>query len=82
MVTNRTKVLLFLFSFTYLSIWGVAMGCVRFARLIDIPVCSETEALEPYMVPSASAYGSTEGKKYTKQYFNLFSSIIKASVSI
>ncbi len=29
---------------SYLSIWGVAMGCVHFGRLTDFPVCSETVA--------------------------------------
>ncbi len=29
---------------SYLSIWGVAMGCVHFVRLTDVPVCSETVA--------------------------------------
>ncbi len=39
------------------------MGCVRFARLTDIPVCSETYRLSN-MVLSVS--GSTEGKPINK----------------
>ncbi len=56
------------------------MGCVHFARLTDIPACSETEALEPYMVLSVSAYGSMQEKKI--YILKMFSSKIKASVSI
>ncbi len=36
------------------------MDSVLFARLTDIPVCSDTMALEPYIVISVS--GSTEGQ--------------------
>ncbi len=40
------------------------MGCVRFARLTNIPVCSETYRLSN-MVLSVS--GSTEGTKLINQ---------------
>ncbi len=49
------------------------MGCVHFARLIDIPQSVRKHRISSHI---------TEGKKKTKQYFKLFSSIIKASVSI
>ncbi len=35
--TNRSEVGKFLFIFTYLSILGIAMGCVPFTWLTDIP---------------------------------------------
>ncbi len=43
------------------------MGCVRFARLTDIPVCSETEALKPYMVLSVNR--SDRWKKINQTIF-------------
>ncbi len=56
------------------------MGCVRFAPLTDIPVCSET-------IGSRAIYGSfsewVNGRKKNKpnNILHFFSSIIKASVS-
>ncbi len=49
------------------------MGCMRFARLTDIPQSvRKPQPLKPYMVLSVSAYGSTEGKNKPNNILNIF----------
>ncbi len=69
MVTNSSKVGKFLFIFTYLSIWGFAMGCVCFTWLTDIPVCSETYRLSNMVL---SECGRQKEKNKPKNILNLF----------